>query len=97
MSYECCERCLAHKSYCEVCSTKGFPGRAPTRDELNMILEELFDRSEEYNAQLQKQLAHVRSRVVQLIEGNKQMNRKLDEIIDDFNEYHTCGDEQNDM
>jgi hypothetical protein len=69
----------------------------PTQEELQAILEELFDRATEHNEQLQKQLAHVRSRVVQLIESNNRMTRKLDVIIDDFKEYNGIYDEQNDM
>jgi exonuclease VII small subunit len=43
----------------------------PTQEELQAVLEELFDRATEHNEQLQKQLAHVRSRVVQLVNENK--------------------------
>ncbi len=69
----------------------------PTQEELQAVLEELFNRSVEHNEQLQKQLAHVRSRVVRLIEGNNRMSRKLDVIIDDFKEYNGIYDEQNNM
>lgn len=43
----------------------------PTQEELQAVLEELFDRATEHNEQLQKQLAHVRSRVVQLMDEKR--------------------------
>ncbi len=43
----------------------------PTQEELQAVLEELFDRAVEHNEQLQKQLAHVRSRVVQLMDEKR--------------------------
>ena len=52
----------------------------PTQEELQAVLEELFDRATEHNEQLQKQLAHVRSRVVQLIHQNRMHIDTIDKL-----------------
>ena len=62
----------------------------PAKEELQAVLEELFDRATLHNEQLQKQLAHVRSRVVQLICENRYL--KNEKAL-----FAECYDEQNDM
>jgi queuine/archaeosine tRNA-ribosyltransferase len=52
----------------------------PTQEELQAILEELFNRATEHNEQLQKQLAHVRSRVVQLVHENQMHIETIDDL-----------------
>lgn len=73
----------------------------PTQEELQAVLEELFDRATLHNEHLQKQLAHVRSRVVQLMQENMDLgqantmlsnelvySRKINKRLEDQKDYY---------